>query len=248
MKEIIDVAMPMEVSSMETSIKISGEMSLADANMVFEKLIENDFEPGESKEDLDKIDHYSEESLNEMRIKNLEDVSPETADAMFNALFEGEKNDMLDIMEHGFADLKELVKSEMGWSDDIINSIENMDQYEVYKNASLNEKEIDGRPCLVKEINWDYVDPKTGFTNRELAAKGRTPIDVNTGEKIELHHMGQEYFAPFAELCENSEHGDGKHRILHPKMENSWRNDPELEKKYSNVDKPNHWRERSQEV
>ena len=79
-------------------------------------------------------------------------------------------------------------------------------------------------------------------------AKGRAPIDVNTGEKIELHHMGQEYSAPFAELCENSEHGDGKHRILHPKMENSWRNDPELDKKYSNVDKPNHWRERSQEV
>lgn len=32
---------------------------------------------------------------------------------------------------------------------------------------------------------------------------------------------------PFAELCANSEHGDGKDAILHDKKVGSWRQDPE---------------------
>lgn len=33
---------------------------------------------------------------------------------------------------------KEQIKKETGWSDEIINHIENMDQYEIYKNADLH--------------------------------------------------------------------------------------------------------------
>ncbi len=142
---------------------------------------------------------------------------------------------------------KEIIKKETGWSDKIIDCINNMDQYEIYKNADLHEEIIDGRSCLVKDIDMDYVDSKTGKTNRELISDGRSPIDAKTGERIELHHMGQGYDAPFAELCENSEHGDGNHKILHPKSENSFRNDISLKNKYDNVDKPNHWRERARE-
>ena len=143
---------------------------------------------------------------------------------------------------------KATIKEEMGWSDEIIDCIEGMDQYKIYKDANLHEAEINGRKCLIKDIDYDYVDPKTGMTNRELMEKGRPPIDPKTGETIEIHHMGQEYDAPFAELCENSEHGDGKHKILHTKQEGSWRNNPELESRYNNVDRPNHWKERAKEA
>lgn len=143
---------------------------------------------------------------------------------------------------------KEQIKKETGWSDEIINHIENMDQYEIYKNADLHEAEINGKKCLVKNIDMDYVDPKTGLTNRELMQKGRSPIDSKTGEKIELHHMGQDKDGPFAELCENSEHGDGNHSILHPKTDGSWRNEDGANANYDKVERPNHWKARAQEV
>lgn len=140
------------------------------------------------------------------------------------------------------------IKEETNWSDHIINYIENMSQYKIYKEANLREAEVDGRHCLIKNIEMDYKDLKTGLTNRELLEKGRAAIDSKTGEKIELHHMGQEYDAPFVELCENSEHGDGNHSILHIKNSESWRKDEYLKKQYDNVDRPNHWKERGKEV
>ena len=118
----------------------------------------------------------------------------------------------------------------------------------ILKNADLHEAEIDGRKCLVKDIDMDYVDPKTGLTNRELMEKGRAPIDAKTGEPIELHHMGQNFNSPFAELCANSEHGDGKDAILHDKKVESWRQDPEKKNQYNNVQRPNHWKSRAKEV
>lgn len=149
----------------------------------------------------------------------------------------------------GLSDEEKLkIKEETGWSDEIIKYIDNMDQYKIYKDAGLHETEINGRKCLVKDIDMDYKDPKTGLTNRELMANGRSPIDSKTGEKIELHHMGQDPEAPFAELNENSEHGDGNHSVLHPKQEDSWRNDAKMDNHYVNVEKPNHWKARSQEA
>lgn len=139
------------------------------------------------------------------------------------------------------------IKLEMGWSDIVIDSIKNMDQYEIYKKADLREVIIDGRHCLIKSIDMDYVDPKTGKTNRELMEDGKSPIDSKTGERIELHHMGQNYDSPFAELCENTEHGDGNHQVLHSKEGDSWRKDSKLSNQYKNIDKPNHWKERAKE-
>lgn len=140
---------------------------------------------------------------------------------------------------------KARIKEETGWSDEIVDAIESMDQYEVYKNADLHEAEINGRKCLLKDIDLDYVDPKTGKTNRELMAEGKSPIDAKTGEKIELHHMGQNFDGPFAELCENSEHGDGNHKTLHTSHEGSWRNDPEQKNQYQR-EKSQHWKTRAQ--
>lgn len=142
---------------------------------------------------------------------------------------------------------KEKIKKETCWSDEIIDHIESMGQYEIYKNANLHEEEINGKKCLVKNIDMDYVDPKTGLTNRELMEKGRSPIDAKTGEKIELHHMGQDKDGPFAELCENSEHGDGNHSTLHTKSEGSWRNEPGANENYNN-ERAEHWKTRAQEA
>lgn len=143
---------------------------------------------------------------------------------------------------------RDRIKAETGWSDDIVDCIQSMEQYEIYKNADLHEGEVNGRKCLLKNIDMDYRDVKTGKTNQELMADGKQPVDSKTGEKIELHHMGQEYTSPFAELAENSEHGDGKHTILHVKTGESWRQDPQLKNHYNNVQRPNHWKTRAEEA
>lgn len=145
--------------------------------------------------------------------------------------------------KQGLSRLEKLqIKRETGWSDTVIDHIESKEQHEIYEKAGLHEEIINGRPCLCKEVDMNYIDPKTSMTNRELMAKGRSPIDAKTGERIELHHMGQGYDAPFAELCADSEHGDGNYSVLHTKSEGSWRNNQDLKNQYNNIDRPNHWK------
>lgn len=194
--------------------------------------------------------------------KKLDDITSKTAEQLeeyTNNLLEqakqqeeaaekGKEADESSEVKEGLTDEeKQKIKEETGWSDEIIDAIENMDQYEIYKNAGLHEAEINGRKCLIKDIDMDYVDPKTGMTNRERMERGLSPIDSKTGEKIELHHMGQKFDAPFAELTETSEHGDGKHKTLHTSTEDSWRNDPEKNKEYNNQ-RREHWEQRAKEA
>lgn len=140
---------------------------------------------------------------------------------------------------------KRKIKNETGWSEEL-NHIESIGQYEIYKNAGLHEAEINGRKCLVKDINMEYVDPKSDKTNRQLMSEGRAPIDSKTGEKIELHHMGQRFDSLFAELCENSEHGDGNHTTLHPSDKESWRRDLGLKREYQRQ-RAEYWKTRAME-
>lgn len=109
---------------------------------------------------------------------------------------------------------KQKIKEETGWSDEIINNIKNMKQYEILKNASLIEVEINGRKCLIKEnIDLDYTD-EDGISNRERMERGLAPLDSKTGKPIELHHLGQKADSPLVELTEEEhrtgEYEDGK--------------------------------------
>lgn len=109
---------------------------------------------------------------------------------------------------------KAKIKEETGWSDEIIDNIQNMKQYEVLKNAGLVEVEINGRKCLIKEnIDLDYTD-EDGISNRDRIARGLAPLDSKTGKPIELHHLGQKADSPLVELTEEEhrtgEYEDGK--------------------------------------
>ena len=109
---------------------------------------------------------------------------------------------------------KTKIKEETGWSDEIIDNIQNMKQYEILKNANLVEVEINGRKCLIKEnIDLDYTD-EDGISNRDRIARGLAPLDSKTGKPIELHHLGQKADSPLVELTEEEhrtgEYEDGK--------------------------------------
>ena len=54
---------------------------------------------------------------------------------------------------------KQRIKEETGWSDEIIDAISSMEEYEIYKKADLEEKEINGKKCLVrKDIDLEQKD------------------------------------------------------------------------------------------
>ena len=133
------------------------------------------------------------------------------------------------------------------YSDEVNDMISSKDELKVYQKAELKEENIDGRTCLVRDdIALDYVDPKSGMTNKELMEKGRAPYDSKTGERIELHHIGQEYDSPLAELTADSEHGQ-YYSTLHTKGTESWRNDEQKSNRYNNIDRPRHWKSRVKE-
>ena len=116
---------------------------------------------------------------------------------------------------------KERVKEETGWSDEIVDALGSIEEYEIYKKAGLVEAEIAGKKCLIRtDIDWDqeYVDPFTNETktNRDRVKDGLAPLDKN-GRPIQLHHIGQHADSPLAELTFEEHRCGGNDTILHDK-------------------------------
>ena len=109
---------------------------------------------------------------------------------------------------------KSMIRAEFEWSDEIIDNVKNLKQFEVLKNAELTEIEINGKKCLIKEnIDLDYTDAD-GISNRDRISRGLAPLDSETGKPLELHHLGQKADSPLVELTEEEhrtgEYEDGK--------------------------------------
>ena len=138
------------------------------------------------------------------------------------------------------------IEEKSDYSAEVNDHISSVEELEVYQKAELKEQTVDGRTCLVREdIDPDYLDEESGLTNRELMERGRAPFDAKTGERIELHHIGQNYDSPLAELTADSEHGGENFGKLHTSESDSWRNDSKLNNHYNNVQRPSHWKARA---
>ena len=137
------------------------------------------------------------------------------------------------------AEEKEKIKKETGWSDEIIDAIGSMEEYEVYKKAGLVEAEINGKKCLIRnDIDWDQKDAM-GRTNRERAEQGLSPINKD-GKVIELHHIGQHADSPLAELTAEEHRGKGNDIILHNKVRES-----EIDRQAFTKERNEHWEARA---
>jgi hypothetical protein len=133
---------------------------------------------------------------------------------------------------------KQMIKEETGWSDEIIDAISSMEEYEIYKKADLEEKEINGKKCLVrKDIDLEQKD-SMGRTNSERMEKGLPPLDKN-GRPIELHHIGQKPNSPLAELTTSEHRGKGNDTVLHDKKKES-----EIDREKFAEERSEHWKNR----
>ncbi|SCY24065.1 HNH/ENDO VII family nuclease [Alkaliphilus peptidifermentans] len=136
---------------------------------------------------------------------------------------------------------KQKIKEETGWSDEIIDAIESMEEYKIYKDAGLQEAEIDGKKCLIRnDIDLEQKDD-FGQTNRERMANGLPPI-TKSGETVELHHIGQKSDSPLAELTTQEHRGKGNDKILHDKSKES-----EIDRNEFAKERSNHWEIRANE-
>lgn len=134
---------------------------------------------------------------------------------------------------------KKQIKDESGWSDEIINAISSVKEYEIYKKAGLQEVEIDGRKCLIRnDIDWDQKD-SMGRTNTERAEAGLSPINKD-GDTIELHHIGQKMDSPLAELTPDEHRGQENYSVLHDTKKVS-----EIDRAAFNNERCEHWKARA---
>lgn len=152
-----------------------------------------------------------------------------------------ENNENIEVKKELTDEEKQKIKEETGWSDGIVDYIRSMKEYEIYKNAGLEEKEINGKKCLIRsDIDLDQKDEK-GRTNKERMEKGKPPLDKN-GESIELHHIGQKSDSPFAELTKSEHIKNGNDTILHDKSKES-----EIDRLIQfKKEKSDHWKARSE--
>lgn len=127
------------------------------------------------------------------------------------------------------------------YSDQITSAINHYDELCLYNNLKLKEAYVN-RPALIKDIDWDLFITTENMTNRDLVKKGISPYAYDDKDgKIEIHHIGQEYDAPFVELTVKEHMKQGNSRILHKETHNSWRNESGLEQTFEN-EKERYWR------
>ena len=106
------------------------------------------------------------------------------------------------------------IKTLTNFSDATIRNIHSAKEFEIYQNANMVEYDFGGRKFLLpKDMDWNFVDPDTGLTNRELIHNNLNPVDKN-GAKYQIHHVGQKKNSPLALLTE--EQHSKNHKILHP--------------------------------
>lgn len=133
----------------------------------------------------------------------------------------------------------EKLKEQSIYSDNTTNYIRSNEEYNLYNDIGLKEKEVNGKTILQRSDIDPNLKDAFGKTNNERMIQGKAPIG-NDGKAVELHHVGQKQDSPLAELT-YTEHKQNSH-ILHD-------NDPS-EVNHGNIwakEKSEIWKERSKD-
>lgn len=107
------------------------------------------------------------------------------------------------------------------YSAEINKYIRRPEELEIYKSCNLTETVITRRTLIYPvDISYKYGG---GISNLERMLNGDSPRDALTGEVIELHHIGQRFDSPFAELPRLTHCSTKTYRLLHDASIESWR-------------------------
>lgn len=112
------------------------------------------------------------------------------------------------------------------YSDHITNYISSAEELHYYQALGLEEAYIT-RYALIRSIDFNMPDV-FGRTNRERISDGLSPVAfAGTQISFTLHHIGQKFTSPFAELIREIEHAQSEEfSFLHPNgCKKGWRNE-----------------------
>ena len=139
---------------------------------------------------------------------------------------------------------KKYVFEDSPYSSVINEYISNYREFYLYYTLNLQEVVVT-RPALIKEIDFDLWISKEKCTNRDLMLKGKSPYayDDENG-LIDLHHIGQQYDAPFAELTFEEHLMYGNNHVFHSSENESWRSNKEKENAFKR-ERSEHWKKRA---
>ncbi len=136
------------------------------------------------------------------------------------------------------------IDKESPYSLDINKFIKSFEELNIYKSLNLKEGFIT-RKALIADIDVNYYDYSKQETNLDKMLAGLPPIDVATMQSFDLHHIGQGYDAPFAELPKLAHIGVGNYGVLHPIFIESWRLNGQLINNFAR-ERAEYWRRRGE--
>ncbi len=120
----------------------------------------------------------------------------------------------------------------------INDAVFTVEEIELYKRLNLSEVTIT-RTALIAQIDIEFVDSQ-GKTNLNRMLGGNPPIDPKTNSVYVIHHIGQNFDSPFAEIPKYY-HSMKYYSVLHKKHIDSWRADRQLVN-LTNNEFAQHWR------
>lgn len=190
----------------------------------------------EAKQPEDKLDADERKQVSpETTDKGKETDSAEDPAQKLNSNIEHNREGLSD-------EEKNNLQNETGWSNNVLDSIGSKEEADIYKNAGLHNENINGRECLTRnDFNLDEKD-EDGISNRDRMERGRPPV-TDSGENVELHHIGQKQDSPLAELTTNEHRGTGNDAVLHDKTKES-----EIDRNEFAKERSAHWKDRLNEM
>ena len=101
-----------------------------------------------------------------------------------------------------------------GYPLDVISEFNNMEQFNICKNAGLKPQMVNGHSALIRNnIDLEHKD-EFGLTNLQRMLKGKPPLD-NSGFEYELHHIGQNDDSTLAILTRAEHRLGDNYKIWH---------------------------------
>ena len=148
------------------------------------------------------------------------------------------------VEQDGIRKQLEQIVLESPYSDEINNAFSGLDEYKHIRSIGLKEAFVT-RKALIKDIDLNLFVSCKQKTNYELMKNGSSPYASDDEEScIVIHHIGQGFDAPFAELTESEHSKFGNSKFLHNTKIDSWRDDTEKVNQFQN-EKIKYWQKRA---
>ena len=103
------------------------------------------------------------------------------------------------------------IQKESGYPLELIKQFKSYKEYEIYKEAGLYTKMVNGKLALVRNIDLEYTSELPNgetVTNLVRMEKGYAPLDPATGKPYQLHHINQDSNGTLAILTESEHQGN----------------------------------------